>query len=587
VTLSTVALTCSKYDAAEVHVLAEIAALQHVYIYHTVDRGETWEYKQIGIGEGEFTDLDGGLNNDVLAMHWDSSTNRMYVGGWCWFPTGVEAFNRAGYWDGTDWNAVGDGVDDIVQAIAESPDGNIWLGGVFENSGATPMHQVARWNGISLSAVGTIPITDGVEALAYWNGHMYAAGIGVGAGINSIYYWRGATWTQPGAFINGWVHALAAGDYLYAGGDYTDIGGDTDMRRVARWDGAQWYSMDGGANADVRALAVAPDGTVFAGGDFTIIGDVGTYYIAFWQNNKWHTMEAGGDRLNGIVRAIAIAEDGTVYIGGDFTGTVGGKTLNHIARWDSLNQEWRAVGTGTNGNVWSLEIDEYGILWAGGEFTQADGNVVNYIARRASGDAVLPTVGTTHIIDMDASGWYVYVALLNVTGEPAIIRVPYDLSTSETMYNPGTGTWGGVVCDPYTPQTLWLFGNYGAGKVLLSQDWGETFTDITDAGWGAGELVRPLLLSLWEPNNAIAILNVANEVWQTKDYATWVEIGATIFGADCGVRDPFEPFNVWIGRTAPGGANHIQYSPNEGRSWIEHSGGFEPNAPVTALAVTK
>ena len=96
-----------------------------------------------------------------------------------------------------------------------------------------------------------------------------------------------------------------------------------------------------------------------------------------------------------------------------------------------------------------------------------------------------------------------------------------------------------------------------------------------------------MLPSVWAPGNVIAILNHDLESWLTKDGGlTWAKLDDTIFVAGCGVRDPFDPLNAWIGRAAAG-ANHIQYSPSEGAGWYEHSAGFTANAPVSSLQVTK
>jgi hypothetical protein len=121
--------------------------------------------------------------------------------------------------------------------------------------------------------------------------------------------------------------------------------------------------------------------------------------------------------------------------------------------------------------------------------------------------------------------------------------------------------------------------------VRLSEDRGESWTDLTDAGWAAGELVRPLLISDWATEDIIVVLNVALECHQTKDDGTtWANNGAVNFAAQCGARDWAEPQNLWLGRLVSN-AVHLQLSVDSGANWQEVSGGFSSPSPVTALTV--
>jgi len=201
--------------------------------------------------------------------------------------------------------------------------------------------------------------------------------------------------------------------------------------------------------------------------------------------------------------------------------------------------------------------------------------------------AVSPsTIGRTHLMSMSADGYFVYVALLDGTGKPIIFRVVYDLESMMMIYNTGTGTWGGVKTDCTNSARVWVFGDFGAAsKVLYSDDWGDNWTDVTDGSWAANEVVRPVLPSVYDPSDTIAILNTALDAWHTGDTgAVWTKTGDIAFACHCGERDWMEERNLFIGRLAAG-ANHLQFSPNRGVGWLERSGGFQPNAPVTALQI--
>ena len=584
-----VSIVCSKYDPLEVYVLATSGAGVS-WLYRTVDAGETWTYVAVGpMGLGEPD--GGGVNNDVNAMYWDASTDRMYVGGWCWFPTGTYAFNRAGYWQDDVWDSVGEGVDSIVKAIAKDNTGGIWWGGSFSNVDGFASNKCARWTGVLWQDRSLAGWGNDVLALEMYGPYMYVAGQN---NLETVCRWRGGAWEIIGP-SNGHGYALhAAGSRLYCGGTFSTMDGDT-VNYIAKWNGVDWDELAGGVSTTVLAVASSEDNLeIYVGGLFAAAGTGGgaitAHHFAVFDEvtNSWSSLSIGDEELNGNVYAIAVSEADDVYIGGSFTATTGGTTLNRIARWDRATDTWVPVGSGFNGTVRSLEFDEDGILWVGGSFTQdGDGNAVLYIAQLTAGAATPATVGRTYLTDMSADGQYVYIALIDGGANPALLRIGYELAGLVNIHVPGTGTWGGVVADPFYSNILWMFGDFGAEKVLVSDDWGSTDDDRTDATWNIAEVVRPLLPSAWNSNDVAVVLNFANDCWRTRDFgAAWAKQSDTAFDCDCGARDPFEPENIWIGRE-DNGASHIQYSPNVGVNWEERSAGFTANAIVTALQVTK
>ncbi len=67
---------------------------------------------------------------------------------------GVTADNIAG-WDGSNWHALGAGVNSQVLALTRSTDGDIVAGGAFTTAGGLPAARLARWNGNAWSPVGS------------------------------------------------------------------------------------------------------------------------------------------------------------------------------------------------------------------------------------------------------------------------------------------------------------------------------------------------------------------------------------------------------------------------------------------------
>src|SRR5688572_27211196 len=87
-------------------------------------------------------------------------------------------------------------------------------------------------------------------------------------------------------------------------------------------------AFDPGANADVYALAVQPDGKILVGGNFTSIGGGGTGTVT---RHRLARLDPDGSvdtsfnpGANGIVAALALQPDGKILVGGLFTGLGGG-----------------------------------------------------------------------------------------------------------------------------------------------------------------------------------------------------------------------------------------------------------------------
>src|ERR1041384_3301560 len=130
---------------------------------------------------------------------------------------------------------------------------------------------------------------------------------------------------------------------------------------AATFSDANWMSMGGipGADAQVRAACVDDLGSLYIGGDLTVVGGVGS-------------PRGAGMNPYGYVLALAVAGT-SLYAGGDFT-TAGGSAANSIAKWDGSH--WSALGSGMNGGVSALALSGTN-LYAGGYFTSADGNPAN------------------------------------------------------------------------------------------------------------------------------------------------------------------------------------------------------------------
>jgi len=289
--------------------------------------GTSWS--QLGSGLG-------GFNPTVNAMvvFDDGQGPALFAGGGGFDSAGGVAANRIARWDGADWSALGDGVDNSVNAFAVFDDGTgpaLYAGGHFSSAGGVAANCVARWDGSSWSALGSGLAGGVVKALATFddgNGAaLFVGGTFTSAGgvpASRVARWNGTSWSAVGSGVTGAVHALTvfddgSGAALYAGGGF----GIPGAQRIARWNGSSWSAVGTGIELDepVYALHVFDDGSgpaLYATGDFSTV--MAPFRIARWNGTSWSALGSG---LNDEGQALLAFDDGTgagasLFVGGRF-----------------------------------------------------------------------------------------------------------------------------------------------------------------------------------------------------------------------------------------------------------------------------
>ena len=350
-----------------------------------------------------WTKLGMGMNSPVeaLAVFNDGDGPAVYAGGYFTIAGSVSARHVA-KWTGSNWRALGNGTGNgSVHALTAFDDGNgpaLYAGGTFTTAGSVAANRVAKWDGVSWTALGN-GVSNWVEALAvfddgrgpalYVGGNFSSAG---GVGASQIARWDGSSWSKVGSGLSPFgsfgVSALTtfddgSGPALYAGGDFVTAAGVT-VNRIARWDGSSWSALGNGVNLWVFALTVFDDGSgpaLFAAGAFDESSGIETNHIAKWQHSSWTGLGESG--IGGPVNALETFDDGrgrALYAGGSFQ-TVPGVAANHIARWDGSS--WEALSSGLNDEVLALSVFDAGsgpALHAGGAFTTAGGGAASFVA---------------------------------------------------------------------------------------------------------------------------------------------------------------------------------------------------------------
>ena len=239
-----------------------------------------------------------------------------------------------------------------------------------------------QWAAMSTGMTG---VGGYVTALRYGlDGTLFAAGNFTdagGSGADNIAKWDGSTWavlasaTALNNVVNQNALVVSAANLLYVGGDFTDANGNVNADRIATWNGSTWSNLSTGANDSVDAIAIAPDGTVYAVGNYNNIGGVALGLIAKWNGSAWSAVGSGvGANLE--VFAVVVLANGNVVIGGDFT-TVDGVAAQRVALWNG--SAWSSLGN-ANGTVNALAVGPNGLIYAAGAFTTIGGISANRIA---------------------------------------------------------------------------------------------------------------------------------------------------------------------------------------------------------------
>ncbi|KKU71415.1 MAG: Fibronectin type III domain protein [Parcubacteria group bacterium GW2011_GWA2_47_26] len=202
-----------------------------------------------------------------------------------------------------------------------------------------------------------------------------------------------ATSFDPNINGNGTVYSLVLnsdGSTLYAGGDFTTIGGQTRKALAAlnTSDGTA-TSFDPNATFDLNATGtpmtlLLSGTTLYAGGTFNSIGGQTRNHLAAL-NVSDGTATSWNPNANNTVNTLALAGS-TLYAGGDFT-TIGGQTRNRIAALNTADGTASSWNPNASSTVRTLTISGT-TLYAGGDFTSIGGQSRNYIAALNTSDGM-------------------------------------------------------------------------------------------------------------------------------------------------------------------------------------------------------
>ncbi len=292
-----------------------------------------------------------------------------HTGGWAVLDetTGVARPPFAGLVNGSIRSAVSDG------------SGGWYIGGTFtkvrgqNQSGVAHLLSdgtLAAWN------PGVVGVDGSVYSLALAGNVLYMGGAFTSVGGQSrtraaaVNAASGAVlaWSPNASGGVGTVRALVVqGSTVYAGGDFTSIGGQarTYLAALDATTGLAIASWNPAPNAPTNTLALS-GALLYVGGNFSMIGGVSRSCAAVLDAATGAAQLWNPTATGGVVNAI-VPVGSTVYVGGAFTN-IGGQTRNRIAAVNTTNGAALAWNPNANGTVSALAVSG-GTVYAGGSFT--------------------------------------------------------------------------------------------------------------------------------------------------------------------------------------------------------------------------
>lgn len=198
---------------------------------------------------------EGGLNAPAETIAIEPDGSALYVGGGFSDVYGVATSNmlnvaKFNILEGA-WEAMGSGLNEIVESLKISPSGVLYAGGVFTASGSASINRVAYWNGSTWSALG-----DGISGFI----------------------------TGSSSYVN-WIDIRDNGEVI-AVGNFTTAG-DVDAVGVAVWNGSTWTNLDITVAAEIIAVLYDRDGNIYLGanspvraGGQTLVSNTGSAEVS-------------------------------------------------------------------------------------------------------------------------------------------------------------------------------------------------------------------------------------------------------------------------------------------------------------------
>ncbi|MBN1637992.1 MAG: delta-60 repeat domain-containing protein, partial [Ignavibacteriales bacterium] len=283
----------------------------------------------------------------------------------------------------------------------------------LNNTDGTPD---ATWDPSANSNVNTIVI-DGTGNYIYTGGSFTTIGGQTRNRIAKLNNTNGnadVTW-DPNSDVTVKTIAISGSD-IFVGGFFNSIGGLTRnyIAKLNSVNGAAFSDWDPNPMDDVLIISIDGAG-VYVGGTFPSINCVKRNFIARFHNSNGKVDNDWDPNSNGAVSTIAISGD-DVYVGGIFT-EIAGVSRNRIAKLNNIDGDADVTfNPNANNQVINIIFDKTGdTLFVGGSFTLIGTLSRNYIAK-------LNTTNGNAIATFNPNaGLYVYTIKLDNSGDTLFV----------------------------------------------------------------------------------------------------------------------------------------------------------------------
>lgn len=340
-------------------------------------------------------DPEAGANHEVFVIAL-AANGQACIGGWFdgFNGTSQNYFVRLGPDGSLDPGFdMGTGPNNFVSACAIQPDGKLIIGGDFSTINGENHSHIARLNADGSTDQGFIGSVSSVveSCLLQPDGKIFLAGWFNGPAFNYLARLNADGSIDP-TFDPGTgpddavLDAVLQPDgKIIIGGLFSSFNG-TPVDRIARLnpDGSldNGFNTLDGADANVRAITLQPDGRILIAGGFANYS--GVLVNGFARLNADGTLDSGFNTgvESGAVNCSVVQPDGKIIIGGTLT-TYDGAPIARIARLNvdgSLDGSFDP-GDGANALINTMVMQGDGRILIGGGFTSYDGVDRNRIAR--------------------------------------------------------------------------------------------------------------------------------------------------------------------------------------------------------------
>jgi uncharacterized delta-60 repeat protein len=283
----------------------------------------------------------------------------------------------------------------------------------------------------------------------------------------------------PGADLEVDAIALQPNGMAVIGGQFHAFD-DASLYHVARiqTDGFPDPAFNPGSGGNDSVLAVAVDAAngILVGGNFTAFNNErGTVHIARLNADgsvDTNFAAATGAGANGAIRAITLDNNGNILIGGDFT-TFNNMSVSNIARLQptgALDTNFNAGVMDPNGTVYAVAVDSRNNVLIGGSFGSVDGTNWPGLARLLPSGALDPTFNPG--VDVP-NGGIVYSVAVEAPGNQIVIGGDFSQVGDATLNNIARLNSDGSVDASFNAgaganDTVWSVAIQTNGRVLLA-----------------------------------------------------------------------------------------------------------------------